>query len=133
MLLSHRKNDLTSVFKEVTGLQGKPPFGFPRVEANFETVYNVQMDAAVGGQTAGGPPKASPRRMQPLFAVPALRELESACRVSILPVPTVCFSGALRGSPERVSSSLRPKPYLLGKRPCKNCTKCWYTLGPFLL
>ena len=34
---------------------------------------------------------------QPLFAVPALRELESACRVSIfwdaVTVPTVCFSG----------------------------------------
>ena len=52
--------------------------------------------------------KASPRPRQPLFAVPALRELESACRVSILwdavTVPTVCFSGALRGSPEGVSS-----------------------------
>ena len=37
-----------------------------------------------GGQTAGGHPKASPRPRQPLFAVPALRELESACRVSLL-------------------------------------------------
>ena len=36
------------------------------------------------GQTAGGHPKAFPRPNQPLFAVPALRELESACRVSIL-------------------------------------------------
>ena len=37
-----------------------------------------------GRQTAGGPPKASPRPRQPLFAAPALRELERACRVSIL-------------------------------------------------
>ena len=37
-----------------------------------------------GGQTAGGHPKAFPRPRQPLSAVPALRELESACRVSIL-------------------------------------------------
>ena len=37
-----------------------------------------------GGQTAGGHPKASPRPRQPPFAVPALRELESACGVSIL-------------------------------------------------
>ena len=48
------------------------------------------------------------------FAAPTLRELESACRVSIfwdaVTVSTVCFSGVLRGSPEGVSSSLRPKP-----------------------
>ena len=37
-----------------------------------------------GGQTAGGDPKAFPRLKQPLFAVPALRELASACRGSIL-------------------------------------------------
>ena len=36
-----------------------------------------------GGQTAGGQPKASPRPRQPPFAAPALRELESACRVGI--------------------------------------------------
>ena len=36
------------------------------------------------GQIAGGHPRASPRPRQPLFAVPALRELKSACRVSIL-------------------------------------------------
>ena len=68
-----------------------------------------------GGQTAGGPPKASPRPSQPLFAVPALRELERCLQVSIVrdavTIPTVCFSGALWGSPEGVvSSSLRPKP-----------------------
>ena len=54
-----------------------------------------------GGQTAGGHPKAPPRPRQPPFAVPAMRELESACRVSILwdavTVPTVCFSGVLQG------------------------------------
>ena len=36
------------------------------------------------GGTAGGHPKACPRPRQPLFAVPSLRELESARRVSIL-------------------------------------------------
>ena len=48
-------------------------------------VYTQQMDAAVlGGQTAGGHSKAFPWPKKPLFAVPALRELESACRVSTL-------------------------------------------------
>ena len=55
-----------------------------------------------GGQTAGGHPKAFPRPRQPLFAVPALRELKSACSVSILldavTVPPA-FHGVLRGSP----------------------------------
>ena len=37
-----------------------------------------------GGQTAGGHAKASPRPRQPLFAVLAWRELESACRASLL-------------------------------------------------
>ena len=37
-----------------------------------------------GGQIAGGYPKAFPQPRQPLFALPTLRELESACRVSIL-------------------------------------------------
>ena len=67
-----------------------------------------------GGQIARGHPKASPRPRQLPFLAPALRELESACRVSIfrdaVTVRTVCFSGALRRSPEGVSSSLRPKP-----------------------
>ena len=36
-----------------------------------------------GGQTAGGHPKACPRPRQPVLAVSALRELESACKVSI--------------------------------------------------
>ena len=36
-----------------------------------------------GEQTAGGYPKASPRPRQPPFAGAALRELESACRLSI--------------------------------------------------
>ena len=40
-----------------------------------------------------------PWPIQPIFAVPALRELESACRVSILwdavTVPTGCFAGFL--------------------------------------
>ena len=54
-----------------------------------------------GGQTAKGDSKTFPRLKQPLFAVQALRELESASRVSILwdavTVPTVCFSGLSEG------------------------------------
>ena len=50
----------------------------------------------------------------PPFAALALRELKSACRVSIfrdaVTVPTVCFQGFCGGSPEGVSSSSRPKP-----------------------
>ena len=93
---------------------------------SFVTLYCANGRGRFGGQTAGRHPKASPRPRQPLFAVSALRELESACRVSILwdavAVPTVCFSGALRGSPEGVSSSLRPKPsahYIHAKIFCK--------------
>ena len=37
-----------------------------------------------GGQTAIGHLKAFPRPQQPLVSVLALRELKSACRVSIL-------------------------------------------------
>ena len=37
-----------------------------------------------GEETAGGHPNAFPRSRLPLFAVLALRELESACRVGIL-------------------------------------------------
>ena len=59
------------------------------------------MDAAVLGDRLLKVTKAFPRPRQPLFAVPALRELESACRVSILldavTVPAVCFSGVFRG------------------------------------
>ena len=54
----------------------------------FEKVFFILCQAIgrgrFGGQTASGHPKAFPRPRQPLFAVPALRELESACRVSIL-------------------------------------------------
>ena len=47
-------------------------------------LYRANGRGRSGGQTAGGDPEAFPRLEQPLFAVPALRELESACRVSIL-------------------------------------------------
>ena len=43
-----------------------------------------------------------------------LRELESACRVSVLrdavTVPTVCFSGVLLGSPEGSAAVSDPNP-----------------------
>ena len=63
-----------------------------------------------GGQTAGGYPKASPRVRQPLLTVPALRELESACRVSILWDACRSTHGlllrVLRGSPEGGSAAV---------------------------
>ena len=63
--------------------------------------------------------KAFPRPRQPLFAVPALRELESACRLGILwdavTVPTVCFSwgspGGRRGGSTAVCDPNPPRPF----------------------
>ena len=72
------------------------------LKLRFENIYCVNGRGRSGEQTAGGHPKASPRPRQPHFAGPALRELESACRLSIfwdpVTVPTVCFSGVLRTS-----------------------------------
>ena len=51
---------------------------------NFVREFLYRAHGRSGGQTAGGDSKAFPRLKQPLFAAPALRELESACRVSIL-------------------------------------------------
>ena len=58
---------------------------------------------------------ASPRPRQPLFEVPALRELESACRVGILwdavTLPTVCFFFmGFQGSPGGSAAVCDPKP-----------------------
>ena len=68
------------------------------------------------GQTAEGDPKAFPRPRNPLFAVPALRELASACRVSILcddvTVPTVCFSW---GSPRVARGRQKGFPWFVLK------------------
>ena len=69
----------------------------PESEKLYARIYTEQMDAAIfGGRTAEGHAQAFPRPRQPLFAVPAVRGLESACRVSILwgavTVPAVCFS-----------------------------------------
>ena len=51
---------------------------------------------------------------QPLFEVPALRELESACRDSILcngvTVPTVCFSGVVRVRQRGSAAVCNPNP-----------------------
>ena len=75
-----------------------PQFQYPggrRFLSSFLHLYRANGLGHSGGQAAGGDSKASPRLKQPLSAVPALRDLESACRVSILcdavMVPTVCF------------------------------------------
>ena len=47
-------------------------------------LYRANGRGRFGGQAAGGDLRAFPRLKRPLFAVPALREPESACRVSIL-------------------------------------------------
>ena len=59
----------------------KPP---RRKNALFYLLHRANGRGRFGGQTAGGHPKAFPWPKKPLFAVPALRELESACRLSIL-------------------------------------------------
>ena len=48
------------------------------------SLYRANGRSHSGGQTAEGDSKASPRLKRPLFAAPALREIESACRVSTL-------------------------------------------------
>ena len=50
----------------------------------FRGLHTANGRGRFGGQIAGGHPKAFPWPKKPLFAVPALRELESACTVSIL-------------------------------------------------
>ena len=66
------------------------------------------------GQTAGGGSKAFPRLKQPLFAVPALRELESACRVSLCEMlsqyPQSAFQGFSEGRRKRSAAVGDPKP-----------------------
>ena len=68
----------------------------------------------LGGQSARGHPKAFPRLGLPLFAVPALRELESACRVSVFlrccDSPTVCFSGLCEGPQLGSATVCDPNP-----------------------
>ena len=59
----------------------------PRARCESASFSDDDLDRAngrFGGQTAGGHPKAFPRPGQPLLPVPAVRELESACRVSVL-------------------------------------------------
>ena len=70
-----------------------------------------------GGQTAGGHPKAFPRPTQPLFAVPAWRELESACKwaccETLSQYPQSAFqgfSGVARGS-AAVCDPNPPRPF----------------------
>ena len=53
-------------------------------ELQTTNLYRANGHGRSGGQTAGGDPKNFSRLKQPLFAVSALRELESACRVSLL-------------------------------------------------
>ena len=52
-----------------------------------------------GGQAGRGDSKAFPRLKQPLFAVLALRELESACRVSLLWDAVTVPQSAFQSSP----------------------------------
>ena len=47
-------------------------------------LYRANGRGRFGGQTAEGHPKAFARPTQPLFAVLTVRELETACRFSIL-------------------------------------------------
>ena len=88
------------------------------------------MYMASGGQTAGEHQKAFPRPRQPFFAVPALRELEGACRVSILcdavtVHPQSAFHGVLQGGHQRGSAAVcDPNP----PHPFARYRICWATL-----
>ena len=70
-----------SLFRTFTILPGFSPIG-PKISSGT-SLFSI-MCKWMRPFGAGGPWKASPRPRQPLFAVPTLRELESACRVSIL-------------------------------------------------
>ena len=61
---------------------GRPEF-VPGTPPGHPTLYRANGRGRFGGQTVGGDSKAFPWLKQPLFAVPALRELESACRVVV--------------------------------------------------
>ena len=82
-----------------------------------------------GEQTAGGHPKASPRPGQPPFAGPALRELESACRLSIFEMlsqyPRSAFQGFCRCHQRGSAAVCDPSP----PRPFARCRfsgdNCW--------
>ena len=72
-----------------------------------------------GGQTAEGDSKAFPRLKQPLFAVPALRELESACGVRLLlwdaaTVPTGFSEGRRGGGGQQQFATQTLRVHLLG-------------------
>ena len=60
-------------------------------------LYCVNGHGRSGGQTAGGHPKASPRPRQPPFPAPAVRELESACSVSMFSDASRYLRSAFRG------------------------------------
>ena len=62
----------------------EPSPGHIRCRLNYYNLHRANGRGSFGGQTAGGHPKAFPWPKKSLLAVPALRELESACRVSIL-------------------------------------------------
>ena len=76
--LSFQDSTLETVFR---------PFPQPLVGPSDsdlrENLYRANGRGRPGGQTARGHRKAFPRPRKPLLAVPASRELESACRVSI--------------------------------------------------
>ena len=107
----------------VQGIPTKLP-KIARKGLNLCTLHRANGHGRFGGQTAGGHPKAFPWPQKPLFAVPALRELESACRVSILrDAVTVCFLGTFGGFPEGSAAVRDPNP----PRPFARYRNC-YTL-----
>ena len=93
------------------------------------------MDAAFGGQTAGGHPRAFPRPRQPLFAVPDWRELESSCRVSIFQMksqyPQAAFQG-IAGGQEKGTQTLRVHLLGIGSMFQKHSHSFMFTLGASL-
>ena len=109
------------------------PFPNDPISVVLKESKNVQMDAAVlGGQTAGGHPKASARPLQPLFAVPAFRELENGLGTTLTLQPLLfsisllflfsdfpcfflCFSFLFQGF---LGFREEKNPCFLGENPC---------------
>ena len=90
----------------------QPSRSYPQATDNL---YRANGRGRSGGQTAGGDSSAFPQLKEPLFAVPALRELKFKVLAGLVfcEMLSQYAQSAFQGSPRvhgRVSSSLRPKP-----------------------
>ena len=107
--------------------------GQPRDNQPVNHLHCVSGRGRSGDRLPEGTQKPLLRPRQTPFAALALRELESACRVSIfwdaVTVPMVCFSGVLRGSPEGSAAVCDPNPSRPFARKKRNQKKALVFLG----